>query len=198
MIEDRSADGQSEPFGPVTTARLCLRCVREDDAAALAALMTPAISLRLASWPARLSVEAARERIRQARLAAMATLAVPLALERRADGALAGWFSATRATEDSDLVLLTYWLGEPFQGAGLMREAAPPALALALDRLRPRRVRAAVQDDNDPSLSIVRLLGLRALGPGRIWCAARGREEGCLWFGLACGEAAGTVAVAAE
>jgi hypothetical protein len=43
-------------------------------------------------------------------------------------------------------------------------------------------VRAAVQADNESSLSVVRLLGMTPIGEGRIWCPARGREESCLWF----------------
>jgi len=41
-----------------------------------------------------------------------------------------------------------------------------------------------MQADNAASLSVVRVLGMRPLGAGRIWCPARNREEHYLWFDL--------------
>ena len=60
--------------------------------------------------------------------------------------------------------------------------AAADAAELAALRVRHERLRAAVQADNGPSLAVVRLLGMKPMGEGRIWCPARGREETCLWF----------------
>lgn len=196
MVDDSRTEALVEPFRPIATDRLILRCVRDDDAAILAALMTPRISRRLASWPARLTTALARERIRDARDRAWAGQAVPLALERRGDGAFVGWFAGACQQDDPTIASLTYWLGEPFHGTGLMREAAPVALALTLERLPVRRVRAAVQAENDPSLAVVRQLGMRSLGSGRIWCSARGREETCLWFDLAREDAGASAATA--
>ena len=172
----------AEPFPAVTTERLILRCAREDDAAALAALMTDGISVRLASWPPAMTQRMALDRILGARQAAWDGRSVPLVMERRQDGALIGWFAASCTPDDTAVALLTYWLGDAFHGAGLMREAAPAALGLVLRVLHPRRLRAAVQADNAASLAVVRLLGMQSIGPGRIWCAARGREEPCIWF----------------
>ena len=76
--------------------------------------------------------------------------------------------------------MIPYWLGEAFHGQGLMREAAPAALAEAFRLMNVARVRAAVQADNAPSLAVVALLGMVPLGEGRIWCPARGRVEPCL------------------
>lgn len=174
----------ADPFAPALTPRLLLRCPGLSDAAALAALMTERTSLRLASWPHPFTAALARERIAGVRDAAFGGRSVPLLLVRRADDALAGWFAASLAAENDQVALLTYWLGEAFHGGGLMREAAPAALDLALRHLAVTMVRAAVQADNDASLAVVRTLGMRALGPGRIWCPARNREEGCLWFEL--------------
>lgn len=178
------APPQARPFGPVLTPRLCLRCPVEADAPAMAALMTGRTSQRLASWPHPFTPAMARDRIQGLREAAFAGRSVPLVMERRRDGALAGWFAASLAAENDAVALLTYWLGEDFQGEGLMREAAPAALALALEILPVSRLRAAVQADNLASLAVVRQLGMRPLGPGRIWCPARNREEACLWFDL--------------
>ena len=78
--------------------------------------------------------------------------------------------------------MLTYWLGDRFQGEGLMREAAPAALTAVFNNLGVSEVRAAVQLDNTASRAVLRGLGMRPLGLGHIWCAARGREEQCEWW----------------
>lgn len=147
-------------------------------------MMSEAISLRLASWPYPYTTAMAMDRIAGVRLAASEGRSLPLVLERRADGRVVGWISLSCAPGDRSTALLTYWLGEDFHGTGLMREAAPPALAEAFRTLGIARVRAAVQGDNAASLGIVQLLGMAPLGAGRIWCPARAQEEPCLWFGI--------------
>lgn len=173
---------RTDPFAPVLTPRLRLRCPAEADAPVVSALVSGATSLRLASWPHPFTPAMARERIAGLRDAAFAGRSVPLVMERRTDGALVGWFASSLAAENDEIALLTYWLGEAFQGEGLMREAAPAALALAVALLPVTRIRAAVQADNPASLAVIGILGLRPLGPGRIWCPARNQEEDCLWF----------------
>jgi len=171
------------------TPRLLLRCAEPRDAAALAGLMSESVSRRLASWPVPYTPPMALDRIAGVRMAAAERRSLPLVIERRADGAVAGWISVSRAPGDRSTALLTYWLGEAFQGQGLMREAAPAALSEAFRQMDVARVRAAVQPDNAPSLAVVRLLGMAPLGEGRIWCPARGQEEACLWFEAPRGDA---------
>ncbi|MBU8544695.1 MULTISPECIES: GNAT family N-acetyltransferase [Roseomonadaceae] len=168
----------------VYTHRLCLRLPSVDDASALAGLMGPEISARLASWPVHLSLAAATQRICDARAAAKAGLALPLLITRRENGEILGWISAARSEGDHNRAALTYWLGNHVQGEGVMREAAPAALAAAFNRLGVTEIRAAVQTDNLASRAVLRGLGMRPLGHGHIWCAARGREEQCEWWGL--------------
>ncbi len=164
------------------TPRLCLRCAEPRDAGTLAVLMNEGISRRLASWPVPYTPAMALDRIAGVRMAAAEGRSLPFVVERRADGQVVGWISISRAPGDGSTALLTYWLGDDFQGQGLMREAAPAALAEAFRVMDIDRIRAAVQADNPASLSVVTMLGMAPLGPGRIWCPARGREESCLWF----------------
>lgn len=171
-----------DTFPLVDTGRLRLRCVEERDAAALAGLMSEAVSRRLASWPVPYTPVMALDRIAGVRMAADERRSLPLVVERRADGAVLGWISISRAPGDPRTALITYWLGETFQGHGYMREAAPAAMRAAFSLMDVDRLRAAVQADNGPSLAVVRLLGMKPMGKGRIWCPARGREETCLWF----------------
>lgn len=174
----------SPALSAIETPRLRLRCAEPRDAGALAAMMTEAVSRRLASWPVPYTPPMALDRIAGVRMAAAQRRSLPLVLERRSDGAVLGWISASRAPGDDTTALLTYWLGEAYQGHGYMREAAPAAVDHAFALMDVARIRAAVQADNAASLSVVRLLGMAPLGEGRIWCPARGQEESCLWFEL--------------
>ena len=171
------------PSAPVAeTPRLRLRCVEGRDAPAIAEMMTEAISKRLASWPVPFSPPMAEEKIVAARGAASERRSLPLALERKADGAVCGWVSLVCPPGDERVALTTYWLGEQYQGQGLMREAGPVAVELAFQHMAIDCLRAAVQPDNAASLAVVRLLGFSPMGEGRIWCPSRGVEETCLWF----------------
>lgn len=181
---------EEDPFAAIETVRLRLRCAQERDAHALARLMTPEISARLASWPEALSVLESRDRIRAIRLKAQERQAVPFVIEPRFDRDVAGWLSIVQTTDDPTTATVTYWLHKAHRGKGLLREAAPVALAYAFANLGIKRVRAAVQTDNGASLAVIASLGMRPLGPGRIWCAARNQEEDCLWFELAAGDVA--------
>jgi ribosomal-protein-alanine N-acetyltransferase len=95
-------------------------------------MMTAPVSRRLASWPVPYTVEMAERRIEEARGAAWNRRLLPLVLERRSDGVLLGWISVAPASPaEPRLGMLTHWLGEAFHGQGIMREAAPPAIAAA-------------------------------------------------------------------
>jgi ribosomal-protein-alanine N-acetyltransferase len=171
------------PSAPVAeTPRLRLRCAEGRDAPAIAEMMTEAISKRLASWPVPFSPPMAEEKITSARGAAAQRQSLPLVLERKSDGATCGWVSLICPPGDDKVALTTYWLGEQYQGLGLMREAGPVAIELAFQHMDIDRLRAAVQPDNAASLAVIRLLGFDPIGEGRIWCPARGVEEICLWF----------------
>ncbi|MBR0654327.1 GNAT family N-acetyltransferase [Roseomonas arctica] len=166
---------------------------REDDARALASMMSARISARLATWPELMTPSMARNRL--ARDLADAQRIAPMVMELREDGAVCGWMSVTRLPEHPACGILTYWLGEAHQGRGLMREAAPQAVRHLFEKLGLERLRAAVQMDNAASIGVLHAAGMRPLGPGRIWCSARGQEETCLWFeidrAMALGEAVG-------
>lgn len=166
----------------ICTPRLRLRLPRAADAAELARLMTPGISARLASWPPFMVPGTAQTRVEQATAAHAAGLALPLVITRLSDGAVLGWISASRSENNPTQALLTYWIGEAFHGQGIMREAAQPAVAAAFRALGVAELRAAVQTDNTASRAVLRAMGMTPLGPGSIWCAARGREEPCEWW----------------
>jgi RimJ/RimL family protein N-acetyltransferase len=166
------------------TRRLHLRLPTLADSPALAGLMTPTISARLASWPPVLDEAAAGARIAQSLIDFQSGQAMPLVVCRREDGAVLGWIGARRHAQAHRLAVLTYWVGEAHRGLGLMREAAPAALAHSFTCLGVDHVHAAVQSDNLQSRAVLRALGMRMIELGRIWCDARDRHEACEWWGL--------------
>lgn len=115
----------NDPFAPIVTARLTIRCVRPEDAGALSTMMTPGISRWLANWPVPSTRSAVAERIDAERRAAANRKSLPWVLERRSDGLVLGWLRIVRQASDPSLGEIGYWLGLGFQGHGYMAEALP-------------------------------------------------------------------------
>lgn len=175
-------DSNTDPFGPVETPRLRLRCVRTDDAGPISSMMIPAVSRWVATWPVPFTVQMARERIIVARRAANDRTALPFAIERKSDGALLGWIGVTRESPQDRSAMLGYWLGEAWHGQGYMREAVVTAVATAFELLGLEVVEAAVQLENAASVAVLRSCGMTLLGERMIYAAARGRDERCLLY----------------
>jgi len=163
----------------IETARLVLRPVEPADAAATAALLTPAVSRWLASWPQPCSTDLVADRIAEHRRAAAAGDALTLALVRKADGALLGWLGVYREPSAPTVASLGYFVGEAHQRQGYVAEAAAALLPVALAKLRLERIEAAAQLDNAGSIAVLRGLGLAYVGERAVFASARGREELC-------------------
>ena len=164
------------------TARLRLRVVEEQDAAAAARLMTPAVSQWLASWPSPLDEAGAAARFRRMRDATRHGQALCFAIELRDGGELMGVVMVVRAKYDARRGDLGYWLGERFHRHGYMAEAAEAAVAEAFSRLDLDALEGGAQPANAASLAIMRRLGMRAIDERPVWAEARGREERCAYY----------------
>ncbi len=161
----------------LTTGRLNLRYVHHSDAADLSRSMTPAVSQWLISWPYPFTLSMAAERIDTARSALASGDMLPLIIERHADHAFLGWVSVTRIAERRGL--LSYWLGEDHHRHGYMREAVTIALAKAFGLLDLDVIEAAAQVQNEPSLALLRGLGMETLGEEMMFAPARDQDELC-------------------
>jgi ribosomal-protein-alanine N-acetyltransferase len=161
------------------TARLRLRAPEPDDAPFLSAMMTPAVSRWVASWPVSFSPGMAVERITVARALAKKGMALPLVVERRLDGVVLGWIGVARDAADGRRGSLGYWLGEEHQDRGYMREAAPATVAAAFETLGLIVIEAAAQPGNAASLAVLRGCGMVAMGERTVFAPARGRDELC-------------------
>ena len=159
-------------FPTVHTARLTLRPATRADAAPLAALMTPAISARLATWSLPWTAASMEARIAEWRPRGLACV-----VRRTADGALVGWVHALRKRADPTRATMGWWCAEPHQGRGYIREAATALLPIAFARLGVATLEAAAQPDNHASLAVMRALGMRPAGERTEHAPARNREE---------------------
>ncbi|MBY6243314.1 GNAT family N-acetyltransferase [Methylosinus sp. Sm6] len=176
-------------FPPLETDRLRLRCVAQRDAVATSRWMTPAVSRWLASWPLPFTPAMAAERIEHWRALARAGDGLGFAIADIATDELLGWATIERE-DDSSSGSFGYWLAEPFQGRGYMRELAPVALAAGFERLDLARIRAGAQIENTASFAVMQACGMRRVGEAMVFAPARGREEPCLFYEVHAGDLA--------
>jgi ribosomal-protein-alanine N-acetyltransferase len=165
----------ADPFPPIRTPRLILRCARAGDAAPLAALMTDTISARLASWPMPWTAA-----WMAARIAEWRAIGLPGVVEHR--GELVGWVHALRSPEDPSRASMGWWCAERHQGRGYIREAAQALLPLAFRHLGVSVVEAGAQPDNAASFAVMRALGMMPAGERTTHSVARGRDEVTVFY----------------
>lgn len=158
----------------IETARLRLRPPHPGDAPSLAALMTPAVSRWLGNWSVPFTPEMAQARIAQSLGAIAAGRSLVCVIEHRA--AVAGWIGGGRIA-GTDRASFGFWLGEPWHGQALMREAAPAYVAALHERLAPGIIEAACQPENRGSAQVLAACGLRRIGERRQYTPARDRDE---------------------
>lgn len=158
----------------IETARLRLRRPHPDDAPALAALMTPAISRWLARWPIPFTVGMAQARIADALDGMAQGRALVCAIERH--GTLAGWIGGARLP-NTGRASFGFWLGEPHHGQALMREAAPAFVEALRAGLALTSIEAACQPENHASAKVIAACGLHRIGTRIEHVPARNREE---------------------
>lgn len=178
-------DTNADLFDPVETARLKLRCARPGDAARIAAMITPAVSQWLASWPVPFTLEMAVERIVAARKATEEREALAFVVERRSDGALLGWIGISCDAANNRRGVLGYWLGEEHHGHGYMREAAPAVVETAFEKLNLQVIEAGAQPENVASFTVLRACGMIVAGERMVFASARDRDELCLFYEIA-------------
>lgn len=172
------------PFAAIETARLTLRSPRADDAANLAALMTPEISRWLASWPTPLSEGFAAARLAHGCARAEARAAMPMIIARRADANVIGFLGVSCDGESARRAMVGFWLGADHHGQGYMREALPAALEAAFDFLDVDVIEAGVQPENAASRAVMTASGMAPIGERMVYAEARDRDELCDFYAI--------------
>jgi [ribosomal protein S5]-alanine N-acetyltransferase len=173
---------ENDPFQPIETVRLRLRCVNAGDAASIAMIMTPGVSRWVASWPVPFTDEMADARIQLARESARRGDALPCAVTDKALGDFIGWLAINRDKDNRRRGSFGYWLGEKHHGKGYMREVAPVALAAGFDMLDLDVIEAAALPENIASIAVLRGCGMKQTGEGMLYVPARERQELCCFY----------------
>jgi [ribosomal protein S5]-alanine N-acetyltransferase len=171
-----------DPFEPMETERLLLRCVAAGDAASTSTLMTPEVSRWVAYWPVPFTPDMATARIEAVRQLAFKGDALPLAVVAKASSELVGWAMLNRDDEDRRRGSLGYWLGEKHHRKGYMKEIAPVVLAAGFRLLDLDVIEAAAQQANAGSFAVMQACGMKPVGEGMVYAPARERQELCCFY----------------
>ncbi|MDB5571064.1 MAG: acetyltransferase family protein [Hyphomicrobiales bacterium] len=156
------------------TSRLWLRWPRLSDAGALARLGgDPAVALMTASLPQPYRVEDAAKWIFASRTGNARGHAAVLALAHKARPAEPIGVIGLHATR-AHVALLGFWLGGPFQGAGLMSEAAGALLDLAFAVGEIGEVHAQARVENAASIRVLEKCGFQPDGRSPVDLPMRG------------------------
>ena len=138
------------------TNRLLLRPWREDDAEDLYTYAGDPEVGPPAGWPPHTSVENSREIIR-AVLSAPDTFAVCLKENGKPIGSIG--FHRNDLVEADDEYELGYWIGKPYWGQGLIREASREKLGFAVEDLSMSCIWCGYYDGNEKSRRVQEKLG---------------------------------------
>lgn len=79
---------------------------------------------------------------------------------------------------------LGYWMGQPFAGKGLMKDAVRAILPFIFEELRLHRLEAACLPDNEPSKGVLRATGFREEGLARQYLRINGVWHDHLLFAM--------------
>ena len=138
------------------TNRLILRPWREDDAEILYKYASDPEVGYPAGWAAHTSVENSRDVIRDV-FSAPDIFAVCLKTDEEPIGCIG--FHRNDLAEDEDEYELSYWLGKPFWGQGLIVEASREMLRYAFENLNMSRIWCGYYDGNERSKRVQEKLG---------------------------------------
>jgi RimJ/RimL family protein N-acetyltransferase len=151
----------------LTTSRLVLRKVGEEDALAIAPLVNnPRIAENTRRIPSPCSLDDVRRWLSELETGEAAAHVFAITFERRLIGVI-GLEGDAHAPE------LGYWLAEPWWGRGLMGEAASRVLEFAFVTCGYERIIAGYRHGNEASRRILVGLGFRHIGHERVYSVAR-------------------------
>lgn len=164
------------------TSRLRLRPVRPDDARATAELMDEDVAAYVTTWPAKMSLRQARERIAAAQEHFAGREAIDFAILSHDSRRLLGWISFMVECRERRVASIGFWLGRQFQGRGVMSEAATAALPAVAEFLDARTIEANAYPWNSASIALLRKLAFKAVGGSTLYSPVRLRNEDAFLF----------------
>lgn len=161
----------------IETERLVLRAFEPSDAADMAANMTPAVTMWLASWPSPMTEEMALARIERSRAAIRAGGYAFYALARKSDRRVIGGFGGGIGAGGSTRAELSYHLAEDCHRQGYMREATEAAMPVLWRLFQVEVMEAGAQVGNTASFAVMKALGMTPTEKRMVYSSARDRHE---------------------
>jgi len=175
----------STAFPIVSTPRLILRPVADEDAGPTSRLVTPDIAEQLSTWPSPMSEEQALDRIRQSQERLSQGKSVNFAILLKSDEALLGWIGLWLVSDQA--ARIGYWIGGPYRRQGLTSEALIHAIPAARELLGFSSLEALVLPTNFASRSMLGKLGFIEAGRADEFIVSQGRSRSCVRHLLATG-----------
>jgi [ribosomal protein S5]-alanine N-acetyltransferase len=118
------------------------------------------------------------------RLRAYAKDIHPYFIFENASGSLVGGVTLSNVRRGSaQTAALGYWMGAPYAGRGLMREAVGMLLPVAFNALRLHRIEAATMLNNFASMRVLESVGFAREGMARGYLKINGRWEDHVLYG---------------
>ena len=144
---------------PIRSARLTLRKLRGEDAAAIEELAgEPEVALHTLNIPYPYSAGIGQAWVKAANRELIAGAELQLAIERTEDGALVGAIGFGPRRQDLTAEI-GYWIGVPYWNRGYATEAVAAMVAHGFARMSLRAVEAAAEADNAASIRVQEKLG---------------------------------------
>jgi [ribosomal protein S5]-alanine N-acetyltransferase len=164
----------------VETERLTLRLPRHADWAQWAALRSASAEFLIPWEPVwsrdHLTRRSFTNRVYWSQRAEAQGTALPLVLERRADGKILGALTLDNIRRGPAQVgTLGYWIGAPFARQGYMREAIAGVVHHAFVNLDLSRIEAACLPENQPSRALLEKAGFKYEGVAQSYLQINGR-----------------------
>lgn len=163
------------------TPRLTLRPGWPEDAPALtAAIAHEAVAFKLSRLPWPYTLQHAEEWLNRAPTPGDHPLLI-IAHDR---GAVPDLVGGIGLHPEGDELAIGYWITPAAWGRGYATEAARAVVDMARHALGVARLLGRHMIDNPASGGVLRKLGFRETGHGRLPCLARGEEVECVTFAL--------------
>jgi RimJ/RimL family protein N-acetyltransferase len=172
----------------LTDGEISLRCWRDSDAAALAAICRDDVILRWTRVPDGYTEQMARDRTARAESERRAGSALLLAVVTAQTDELLGACDLRLAPQDPGRAEISYMLGAHARGRGVMARAGALLARWAIEELGVARVEGFAHPANAASIAVLRRADFTEEGLLRAYRVKHGRRDDRVVFSLVAGD----------
>ena len=173
-----------QTFPSITTPRLSLRWISNDDVDALFGIFSDPEVMRYWSTPPLPNREAAVELLNEIHDSYNHQVMLKWGVARQADNVVIGTTTLYNIDLGNRRAEVGYALGREYWGQGYMHEALQALLRYCFETLDLRRLEADVDPHNEPSIQTLERLGFRREGYLRERWEVGGEIQDALFYGL--------------